>query len=178
MFSGNLCSLRCRMLMRDSHLSSGKNLPTQSKINEFDCSTFVVKQHHVFRLKNTDRDKNVNCTLFRCWEPHLEVEVRGVVGVEVLHPQQHLLDEEARLLLRQSLPLSDEVEQLAAPEPAQGVMCNAEFIVARMCVNSLLQSDSGRHYVYWTARAVCREFKPRHIRSGQLFLLLIKFIFI
>lgn len=77
-----------------------------------------------------------------CWEPHLEVEVRGVVGVEVLHPQQHLLDEEARLLLRQSLPLSDEVEQLAAAEPAQGVMCNAEFIVARMCVNSLLQSDS------------------------------------
>ena len=66
MFSGNLCSLRCRMLMRDSHLSSGKNLPTQSKINEFDCSTFVVKQHHVFRLKNTDRDKNVNWTLYRC----------------------------------------------------------------------------------------------------------------
>ena len=68
--------------------------------------------------------------------------MRGVVGVEVLHPQQHLLDEEAGLLLRQPLPLSDEVEQLAAAEPAQGVMCNAEFIVARMCVNSLLQSDS------------------------------------
>ena len=107
------------MLMRDSHLSSGKNLPTQSKINEFDCSTFVVKQHHVFRLKNTDRDKNVNCTLIRCSETHLEVEVRGVVGVEVLHPQQDLLDEEAGLLLGQPLSLRDEVKQLAAPEPEQ-----------------------------------------------------------
>ena len=126
------------MLMRDSHLSSGKNLPTQSKINEFDCSTFVVKQHHVFRLKNTDRDKNVNCTLFRCPEPHLEVEVRGVVGVEVLHPQQHLLDEEARLLLRQPLPLSDEVEQLAAAEPAQGLLWRE--CVLTLCYNQIAPS--------------------------------------
>ena len=45
--------------------------------------------------------------------------MRGVVGVEVLDPQQDLLDEEAGLLLGQSLPLRDEVKQLAAPEPEQ-----------------------------------------------------------
>lgn len=175
MFSGNLCSLRCRMLMRDSHLSSGKNLPTQSKINEFDCSTFVVKQHHVFRLKNTDRDKNVNWTLLRFPRPTLRSRCAVLWVWRCCTPSRICL---MKKLASSSVSLSRSAMKSNSSPPRSLSRCNAEFIVARMCVNSLLQSDSAPHYVYWTARAVCREFKPRHIRSGQLFLLLIKFIFI
>ena len=40
-----------------------------------------------------------------------------VVTVEVLDPQQDLLDEERGLLLSQPLPLSYEVEEFASSQP-------------------------------------------------------------
>ena len=70
------------------------------------------------RTRENNKNK-VGPVIWDTRKTHLEVEVRGVVGVEVLDPQQDLLDEEAGLLLGQSLTLRDEVKQLAAPEPEQ-----------------------------------------------------------
>ena len=44
---------------------------------------------------------------------HLEIQVSHIMTVEMLDPQQDLLDEEGGLLLCQPLPLSYEVEQFA-----------------------------------------------------------------
>jgi hypothetical protein len=51
--------------------------------------------------------------------PYLEVEMGHIVGVQMLDPQQDLLDEVARLLFRQSLSLRDKVKQLPATQPGE-----------------------------------------------------------
>ena len=53
---------------------------------------------------------------------YFEIEMGDVVTVEVLHAQQDLLDEVGGLLLGQPLPLSDEVEQLTAPQTIKSIV--------------------------------------------------------
>ena len=48
------------------------------------------------------------------YERYLEIKVRHIMVVQVLDPQQDLLDEEAGLLLSQPLSLGDEVKQFAS----------------------------------------------------------------
>ena len=64
----------------------------------------------------------MDCVLVRRESRHLEIQVGHIVTVEMLDSKQDLLDEEGGLLLSQSLPLGDEVEEFSSPQPGNEVI--------------------------------------------------------
>ena len=82
-------------------------------------AAWISEGRYIIFISNRKKER---VTAFRT---DLEIEVCDALAVHVLDPEEDLLDEVGGLLLRETLLLGDEVEQLAATkaEKVKGQIC-------------------------------------------------------